>query len=409
MPNRAHLSVILPIGVLVLVTVVIFLLYAFKPTAKRGAAPKVVNVTVATRVLAAKPYTVVVESFGRLNAKTRTELRPQVAGKIVFLSESFNDGGYIKKGEILASIEKADFEIALTQAEATHLDAKRLLDEETARAQQAKEDWQSLGRPGEPAPLVLRQPQIDSAKARLKSAQAVLAGAELNLSRTDIRAPYDGRVISRSANLFQTVSVNSVLGEIFSTDALEIRLPIKNSDISFINTSQLNNPSQVTIITTNQQAQNWPAKVVRSSANIDEQTRQPFVVAQISNAFSKDLKGRQPLRLGQYVKALIDGKTLDDAIVINNNAIYQGAYVYLYKDDKVYRRDINVLWQNDRYAVISQGLSAGDEIVTSPLGKITSGTRVQHEKDVNKKGDTNKRTQAKKQNNNNTKKSERQP
>ena len=83
-----------------------------------------------------------------------------------------------------------------------------------------------------------------------------------------------------------------------------------------------------------------------------------------------------PLKIGQYVTAKLQGKTLSGALVIPNSTIYQGTYVYVVEDGVLRRRDIEIDWQNDSEAIISSGLAAGDALVTTALGQVTSGIRV---------------------------------
>jgi len=120
----------------------------------------------------------------------------------------------------------------------------------------------------------------------------------------------------------------------------------------------------------------WQGKVVRTAGSIDDNSRQLQVVARIDDPFGQKAEGRFPLKIGQYVTAQIDGTTLESVISIPNKAIYQGSYVYLHKEGAVYRTPIEIGWQNGETAIVSQGISPGDQLVVSPLGQVTSGTTV---------------------------------
>mgnify|MGYP001828224874 CR=1 FL=1 len=122
--------------------------------------------------------------------------------------------------------------------------------------------------------------------------------------------------------------------------------------------------------------ESWDAALVRTESAIDDAARQLHVIAQIDDPFGRGSEGRTPLKIGQYVTAKLEGRTLEDAIVIPNNTIYQGTYVYTVVDGVLRRRDIDIAWQNDREAVIGGGLEAGDQLVITPLGQVTSGVRV---------------------------------
>jgi len=387
---------LLPLFITVIVVLIVVLLVISAPKAKRGAPPAKANLTVATTVIRSAPYTVEITSFGRIEAAIRTQLRAQVGGRITYINPAFEAGGSVNKGEVLIEIEKDDFNIAQLQAKAAYIDAKRVFDEETARATQAQSDWRNAGRTGQPADLVLRKPQIAAAQARLLSAEAALNGAKLNLQRATMTAPYTARVLSRQIDPFQVITANTAIGEVFSTDMFEVTLPIRNSDypllidtlpaIATLNTpifksQPLKTNKQVSTLTPLQTPSQWQATIVRRSANIDETSRQSFVVAQFNNTSTEAMN--DALKLGQYVTASIRGRTIDNAIVIPNSSIYQGSYVYTFRDNMIYRQPITLLWQSPSVTIIQSGLRDGDEIVTSPLGQVTSGTRVKREGDNN--------------------------
>ena len=120
----------------------------------------------------------------------------------------------------------------------------------------------------------------------------------------------------------------------------------------------------------------WHGTIIRTASSIDPSSRQLYVVARIDDPFGQKARGRFPLKIGQYVTAEIEGINQNSAISIPNKSIYQGSYVYLYKDGAVYRTDIKISWQNEKIAIISEGIEAGDQLVVSPLGQVTTGTLV---------------------------------
>jgi multidrug efflux pump subunit AcrA (membrane-fusion protein) len=120
----------------------------------------------------------------------------------------------------------------------------------------------------------------------------------------------------------------------------------------------------------------WDAALIRTEGAIDETARQLHVIAQIDDPFGRDNQDHAPLKIGQYVTARLEGKSISGALVIPNNAIYQGTYVYIVEKGILRRRDIEIAWQNDEEAVIGAGLAPGDVLVTTPLGQVTSGIRV---------------------------------
>jgi hypothetical protein len=100
------------------------------------------------------------------------------------------------------------------------------------------------------------------------------------------------------------------------------------------------------------------------------------VIARIDDPFGPANVGKNPLKIGQYVTAEIGGNRLEDVLVIPNNSIYQGSYVYVVENEVLRRRDIVIAWQNDDDAVIERGLQHEDQLVITPLGQVTSGIKV---------------------------------
>ena len=109
-----------------------------------------------------------------------------------------------------------------------------MLQEEQARSRQARADWKSMGRKGEPTALTARLPQVAAAKANLAAGEAQVEKAELDLSRTRLIAPYDGRVISKQVDVGEFVNRGQALGRIHALDSAEVRLPLSAKQIRYL-------------------------------------------------------------------------------------------------------------------------------------------------------------------------------
>lgn len=340
--------------------------------------------TVETRVVAETNYPIMLESYGTVQPRTRSILVAQVGGQIVSVNPNVRDGGFFEEGDVLANIDARDYEADVRIAGASLMDARQTLAEAEARTNQAQEDWARLGNTGEAPDLVLRIPQLKAAQAKIISAESTLQKAELDLERTNIVAPFAGRVLRKLVDLGQVVSPNTQLAEIYATDVVEIRLPLRNRDLPFIDLPESYRYTGVTrksggrveIRSQLGGDESWEAMLVRTEGAIDEIARQLHVIAQIDDPFGRDHEYHAPLKIGQYVTARLEGKTLPHALVIPNNTIYQGAYVYIVENEILRRREIEIAWQNNDEAVIGAGLEPGDLLVTTPLGQVTSGIRV---------------------------------
>ncbi|WP_158969744.1 efflux RND transporter periplasmic adaptor subunit [Paraglaciecola sp. L3A3] len=374
---------LIPLIILAVTALVANFILNNPPESRRGGKSTKPQLTVEVVNLQPQQYQVIVDSYGTVQPKTQSALVAQVSGQINYVSPQFRNGGFFSKGDVLVKLDQRDYLADKQIAEASLLSAQQKLLEEEANSKQAEIDWQRLGN-GQPASdLVLRKPQLAAAKANLLSAEAQLARAQLNLERTKITAPYDGRILSQLVDFGQVLANNSKLAEIYSTDSVEIRLPINNSDIDLINFPEefrINNPELPSIeanftssLTSNQ---HWVGQITRTEAAIDASSQQLYIVAQIKDPYNPTIHPGTSIKIGQYVSAKVQGKTINNAIVINNNAIYQGSYVYVVEDDLLKRRDIKIRWQNSQKTIIEDGLSANDVLVTTPLGQVSSGTPV---------------------------------
>ena len=373
-----------PVIILVVLVGLAYLVLRNPPQTDRREAPTGPQLTVDVMQLERQPYQVKLESYGTVQPRVESMLVAQVFGEITAINDSLRTGGFFEKGDVLLNIDQRDYLSNVKIAGASLMDAKQALAEQEARAAQALEDWNRLGNEGEAPALVLRKPQLAAAQARVISAESTLDKAQLELERTNIVAPYAGRVMTKMVDQGQVVNKNSQLAEIYAVDLVEIRLPLRNRDLSYIDLPEdyrfadedrVEGP-QVTLHSKLAGGSEWQGKVVRTEGAIDDSARQLHVVAQVDNPFGTQARGKIPLKIGQYVTAELAGREVQNALVIPNRAIYQGSYVYVAIDGVLQRRNIGIAWQNQTEAVIDSGLVEGDLLVVTPLGQVTSGVRV---------------------------------
>lgn len=346
------------------------------PEASTGDTQELKPLSVEVFDVNAGAYTVQLETFGTLSAATRSDVYPLVSGQIMALSERFKSGLSFRKGDVLLELDATEYRLAVQQQRSELAQAEVALDEERALSAQAQRDWKMQKRIEPISDYALRKPQLALAQTNLDTARAKLAMAELNLERTRVRAPYDGVVISTQVDVGEVVSSNLRVSEIYADQSLEVRLPIASRDVPFIELPATDSSGSGAVVefstTLEGQTDRWTGALVRSDAEIDAASQQVFVVARVDAS----QQGAAPLKLGQYLHARIQGRTLTDALAIPNSAIYQGAYVYVVRDGRLYRQDIRVRWRDRQFSVIEQGLTSGDQVILTLLGQVTSGTAV---------------------------------
>jgi len=340
--------------------------------------PPMAKISVQVETVQSQDFPIVLSSYGEAKAATQSMLVSQVAGQIVKVSEAFRSGSIVKQGDVLVSVDDRDYRTAVMSAEANLLDAQRSVVEERARAKQAILDWKTLGRKDEPNDLVLRKPQLMAAEARLKAAEADLSKAKLALERTQIKAPYDGRVLQHKVDVGQFINTGTQVAELYANDYVEVRLPLCNCDLDFIELDNIGSGGikpKVQFYSNLNSDRQWTGHVSRVDSAIDASSRQLHVIARIDRKLAEQGLSSE-IKIGEYLTADIQGKTIPNAIVIPNKAIYQSSFVYIVEEGLLQRKDIEIVWQNNDVAMIGTGLQAGDKLVLTPLGQVTSGTRV---------------------------------
>jgi RND family efflux transporter MFP subunit len=327
-------------------------------------------------------FAVLLDSQGSIRAHYTTTITPQVAGTIIKVHESFEDGAFFQKDAVLAELDPADFQVAVSSAESRLARAEAILIQEEARAKQARLNWQDLGYDEEPSDLVLRIPQLKEAKATVDAAKADLEQAMRNLERTKIRAPFAGRVQQRAVGLGQAVGGATPLGEVFATDFAEIRLPLSPRQLEFITLPSQPGDPEVPVTLTDalgtSQSTRWEARIVRTEGAIDESSRELFAIARIDDPFGL-VSGKPPLRIGQPVRASIRGQVLKEVFVLPRHALRGVNRVYLVDrgEPAIQRTEIEPVWSTADVLVVRDGLESGQWLSTTRLPYAPDGAPVE--------------------------------
>ena len=331
-----------------------------------------------------RDMTFLVDSQGTAVPKHSTTLVAEVSGQIIDVSGKYNAGGFFKKGDVLLQIDPSDYEVAVQQARAQLLQAQAALEEEKARARVAEEEWSQF-KEGEAPALGLRKPQLASALAALESAEANLAMAERNLERTTIRAPYDSVLRSKQADLGQFVGAGSQIATLYGTEVAEVRLPLSDLDITYLNLPGESNAepkvlleSQVSGVDTQ-----WMGNLVRTEGVLDEASRVIYGVVEVEDPYN--LNGqthKEPLRFGRFVQAQVEGQQVTGVMEVPTYAINPDGTVWTVADErKLQKKEIEVIRTQANTSIVSEGLEEGDLVVLTQLKNALNGMKVRLEGD----------------------------
>lgn len=315
-----------------------------------------------------------ISSQGSVSPLNQTRLTAQVSAQVTSISEQFIAGAFFAKGDVLVQLETSDFETEVKGAQARYLRAKAELEEELARAEVAEQEWQAVF--DQATSLALRKPQVATAKANLKSAEADLEKAKRNLERTKIRAPYAGLVKSRDVDIGQFVTLGTMIGEVYSTEIAEIRLPVTQHQAGFVEISE-----QGLVTLTSQfgmKQQTWLAQLHRSEAVVDNKNRMVYLIARLSDPYNLTNKHAAPLQFGRFVQANIQGVSQDNLIALPRNTVRgRDQAVVIDSDNRVDIRQLEVVRSDAQWVYAKAGVSAGELIASTPLASAVQGMKVQ--------------------------------
>lgn len=302
-------------------------------------------------------------SEGLVKARRETVLTAEVSGRIVQVDPRFKVGGEFEKGEVILSLDQVNYEAALAQARSTLADAELGVKQEIARSEQAARDWKKIGGGQAPSEMVLRIPFLESARARVVSAQAMVEKSRTDLDRTSVRAPFDCRVRQASLDLGATVMTGSRLGAVYDTGGYEIRLPFSLTDYALI-------PEKSEITVTNEiggKYYQWNASLVRREGDIDRATLSAYVIVAVEKNSEAPAGFQLPLP-GMFVKAEMSGASLEDVVAVPRSAVRGRDQISVMNDkNELEFRTLKIARSSTDEVYATEGVKSGDRIILTKL------------------------------------------
>ena len=352
------------------------LMVKFRPTVKASPIETPLS-TVEVRPLDRVDYPFLIKSQGTVEAATSVRLISEVDGKVDSISTALKKGGFFSKGEVLVEIDSRDFSLAVIRASAQVATAKLRLVTVEAEAKIAIGDWEDQGRKREASALLLRQPQLVEARSSMAAAEADLAQANLNLERTKLLAPFDGRVRMAGVDVGQFVRRGEELATLFGIESVEVSLSLPLSDLEFLDLpvertldAFLLKPTRVTLLGRfGTREQQWVGELVRVGGEIDIDSRMASVVVAVKDPYSREQNSESPpLRVGMFVEAEIQGKTAKGVYVVPRVQLWEKQKALAVdQEGKLRIRDLDVLRADRTHSVIKGGFEVGDRLCVTAI------------------------------------------
>ena len=380
---KKFIRIIAPVAVIVGGIGVVQAMMAAKPAPEKSEeAPRLISLFVDT--VKSDTVTLSVAAQGEVRPTTEIDLVPHVSGRIVSISDSFAEGAPFNPQTSLLKIEDSDYQLAVARAEAQVAQAEVNLAEQLATASIKKSQWEKSNKGGEPTPLQINQPQINEARAQLKSAQAELADAMLDLERTEIRVPFEGRVRERLVGVGQYVTAGTTLGSVFSTDKAEVTLPLTDAQLDELSlpmgfVAQPGKGPEVRLhAIVGNRDHVWVGRITRTHAAVDRDTRMIHAVAEVVDPYGAGASKGVPLAVGLFVSADIEGVHARDALVMPRTALRNADEVYVVNDDdRLEIREVEVLSTSEERVLVASGVVPGERVVVSTVPNAVDGMQVQ--------------------------------
>jgi RND family efflux transporter MFP subunit len=357
-----------------------------KPGPDAEAVPEAAPLSVDVVVAAPETRSLSVETQGTVRPLREIDLVSQVAGKVVEVSPRFARGGFFAANELLVKIEDVDYRLQIARAESQVAAARQTLAEEEGRALQAQREWRDLGSDKANA-LFLRKPQIAAARAALKASEADLEAARLDLARTQISAPFNGRISEKHVDLGQYVSPGSAIATVYDTNIVQVLLPLTDRQVALLDLPlsyyDTDTPQERVGVPVELRARfasrewQWQGTIVRTDANIDESSRVVYAVAEVERPFSREGDSeRPPLSPGLFVNATISGRELPDVVELPRSAMRpEGIVMVVDEDNRARPRQVRVL-DSDAERVWVRGLEFGERVIATQAALVLAGMEV---------------------------------
>lgn len=358
---------------------VLWWIYSTEPVAERTGAVRQSAMLVEVVEAEGGDFRPVIRVLGRVEPTRELVLRPRVDGQVLSVANDFRPGGMVARGDLLIGIDPEDYRIALRQRESDLDQARADLALEEGRQAVAREDFALLedAVPEDRKSLVLREPQLRTARARVEAAEAAVARAELDLRRTRVEAPFDAQVLDREVDLGSQVAAGDPLGTLVGLETYWIFATVPTKQLPWLRFAGEGEQPSAAVIR-NRAA--WPEGAVREGrveslvGGLTEQTRLARVLIEVDDPLGRETAGAPPLLLGSLVEVEITGREIPDVVRLDRDYVRKDDTVWVMEDGELRIRPLQIVFSDAVHAYVAEGLKPGDRVVTTSLATIAEGS-----------------------------------
>jgi len=326
-----------------------------------------------------------VNGMGTVFSAKEINLTPGVGGEIIAISDNLVPGGFFVKDETLVTIDPIDYKLAILRLQSEVAKAENDLQLEMGNQRIARKEYEILGQEVSAIEkqLMLRNPQLGITKATLQGVKATLAQAELDLKRTQVHAPFNGVILSRSVNLGTRITESTVLAKLVGTDEFWLKLAIPTDQLKWITFPEGDKKgSKVRLFL--QVKENGGSirtgRVIRLAADVEERGRMATVYVAIKDPLCllPENSEKPKLLLGSFVRAEIEGTELTSVVAINRDHLRENNSIWLMKDDNTLEiRKVNIVAKTQDQVLVGSSIKNGERLIVSSLSSPLAGSTLQ--------------------------------
>lgn len=309
----------------------------------------------------------------RIDAVNNVTLKTRVAG---FLKERlFEEGDVVKKNQLLFTIEKEPFEAKVAQASA---DLKRA-EADAKNARLSLDRALELVKSGNISQATVDAREADNAMAQaaVLQAKAALNLAKIDLSYTNVRAPFTGKIGLADFSDGEFLPANTTLASMVSTDPMYVVFSVSERELLSMQSAGVFKHNGDNLAVTMQMADDsvyrFGGQINFFDVTVDNGTDTVKLRAAFPNP-------KQELIAGQYVTIVLEYESPSEKVVIPLSAVMSSAamkYVYVVDNsNKIVNRPVVLGAQQGTEIVVLDGLTKGDRIVVEGLQKVRAGIEV---------------------------------
>ncbi len=382
--GRKTLKIALPIAVLIVAVAIALYLGSTSPKAHRT--PPVREVSL-VEVLPAQhtSHQVIVTAMGSVIPHREITLKSRVTGDVIRINPRFTEGGHLKEGEDILRIDDQDYRLALAEQRSAVVNAEYALKLELGQQDVAKREWEvlqgTISAESLDSELALRKPHLEKARADLDAAEAALKQAELDLSRTVVRAPFNCIVRTKNVDLGSRVSSQDALAELVGTDEYRVRASVPVDRLKWIAIPRAEGVegSKARILYGNGAGYERTGNVVKLLGELEEEGRMARILITVDDPLDLEHpeSTRPPLLIGEYVRLEIEGPQLDGVVALPRSALRDGKQIWIMSDDGTLDiRKVEIAWREEQIVLVNGGIADGERIVITDLSTPAPGMKV---------------------------------